>query len=684
MRQKKKVAYRITSYIMALQIIIFAVLYLFTSKTITGNIRANTIESMKTIVDDRSQIIESYVRQAESHLTAYSRAGEITDLLLHPADPSVVSAAQKYTEKFSGDIERLEGIYASEWNTHVLAHTNEAVAGITTREGDSLKQLQEAMLEADGVYNAGFIFSPASGEQIVSMYRACLDEGGNPIGLVGAGIFISGLREELNALPTAGLSNARYYLVNTQTGEYIFHDDEGKLGKKAEEEYIVNILNKVQQQGGQSDSTQYVEYTDHGEDNIAAYHYFVDRNWLFLLTDTTDEIFATANVARFELLTLCVAGLAFLMILTYLVISRFMKPLSPITSTLLQIADCNISDKGEMNKYAGRNDDLGEMATASDKVIKSLNHILGTLRVCCTKLNEKAISLRGTSTELVECVTNNISTTQQLSSSLDHVSNAIESINGEISSMHRCISDVADSLRSSSRFSDEIMEDAMQMRESANTSLKNTSEQLVTTKHSVRAALENLNSLSQINGMASEILDISNQTNLLSINAAIEAARSGEMGRGFTVVAEEISRLAETSKSTAARIQRMCEASNDSIEEVNQCMAAILQYMEGEVLESFGDFAEKSNDYSTSVESIKQHIEKLGISVRELQTSVTQIFDNIMNVKNISEQNSAAINEIVRKSESTEDIAVEIQNQAEENREMADSLEDIVNGFTLE
>ena len=55
-----------------------------------------------------------------------------------------------------------------------------------------------------------------------------------------------------------------------------------------------------------------------------------------------------------------------------------------------------------------------------------------------------------------------------------------------------------------------------------------------------------------------------------------------------------------------------------------------------------------------------------------------------MDVKNISEQNSIAINEIVRKSESTEDIAVEIQNQAEENTEMADSLEDIVNGFTLD
>ena len=149
-------------------------------------------------------------------------------------------------------------------------------------------------------------------------------------------------------------------------------------------------------------------------------------------------------------------------------------------------------------------------------------------------------------------------------------------------------------------------------------------------------------------------------------------------------MAEEISKLAENSRGTAAHIQKLCEASNDSIDEVNQCMGAILEYMEGEVLESFGDFAEKSNHYTVSVEAIKQDIEKLSVFVKELQTSITQISDNVMDVKNISEQNSIAINEIVRKSESTEDIAVEIQNQAEENTEMADSLEDIVNGFTLD
>ena len=119
------------------------------------------------------------------YLTAYSRAGEIKQLLLNPADEDAVVSAQKYTEVYSSDIEHLEGIYVSEWDAHVLAHTNAAVVGITTREGDSLKKLQESMIAAEGVYNVGIIFSPASGQQIISMYRACMDSNGQPAGLVG-------------------------------------------------------------------------------------------------------------------------------------------------------------------------------------------------------------------------------------------------------------------------------------------------------------------------------------------------------------------------------------------------------------------------------------------------------------------------------------------------------------------
>lgn len=181
--------------------------------------------------------------------------------------------------------------------------------------------------------------------------------------------------------------------------------------------------------------------------------------------------------------------------------------------------------------------------------------------------------------------------------------------------------------------------------------------------------------------MASEILEIANQTNLLSINASIEAARSGETGRGFAVVAGEIGKLADTSKKTAARIRELCASSNDSIEEVNGCVDNIMKYMESEVLESFGDLAGKSSEYSSSAEKIKQGVEELDVLIGNLKISVGQIFDNAMDVKNVSFQNSGAISEIVKKSEYTADIAAEIKGQSDENTQMAGSLEEIVNKF---
>lgn len=681
-KRKKKVAYLITALVMVVQLVVLAVLYVFVSNTITRNIRQNTIDSMQTIVDERSQIIENYVKATENYLTAYSRGVEITELLQNPTDEEAVATAQKYTEAFSADVANLEGIYASEWNTHVLTHTNPGVVGITTREGDPLKALQDSMLAAKGVYNVGIIFSPASGQQVVSMYRACFNDAGEPIGLVGAGIFTSGLRETLDSLPTAGLDNAKYYLINTKTGEYIFHENEEMLGVAAEEAYVADII--AQLQGVSEPATAYLEYTEAGTRHIAAYHYIADRDWIFLLTDTTDEIFAATNQTRKELLLLCAVAILLLLGVTYVIISVFMKPLHPIGKALLQIADCDISENKELDRYIDRNDDLGEIANASHNVITSLNGIVGTLKDCCLSLNGKAVTLKSSSANLVDCVTDNISTTQQLSASLEDVNSAIERVTEEIGTIHESINEVAANLKSSSESSDSLLSGATQMQQSANTSFTGTKDRLEATKVSVREALESLNSLSQINGMAAGILEIANQTNLLSINASIEAARSGEMGRGFAVVAEEIGKLAETSKSTAARIRDVCESSNDSINAVNECVQEIMRYMESDVLGSFGDFASKSSDYSSSVGIIKQDIEKLNLFVGDLKASIAQISENITDVSNISAQNKYAINEIVEKSESTADIAVEIQNQSEENRQMADSLEDIVSKFTLD
>ncbi|MCH5273620.1 MAG: methyl-accepting chemotaxis protein [Lachnospiraceae bacterium] len=677
-KRKIKVSYLITALILTGQCLVLVVLYFFVKGQLTKNIENNTVANMQTVVTERSSIIENYVKETEMYLTAYSRAGEITALLKNPTDPAAAAAAQKYTETFSADMDNLEGIYASEWNTHVLAHTNAPVVGITTRTGDPLVALQNAMLAADGVYNTGIIISPASGQQIISMYRACYDENGAPIGLVGGGIFTTGLKQILNSLPVNGLEQAKYYLINANTGEYIFHESEEMIGTVAEEKYVTDIIASL--------ALEKESITDFREekDLIAAYHYIADRGWIFLLTDTPDEIFASVNQTKQTLIILCLSAVILLTAVSYFTISVSMKPLNPIGKTLLRIANCDLTDDAEIMKYIDRKDDLGGIAEASKTVINSLRDIIVTLKNCTGDMNTKVYELKDSSVNLVDCVTDNIAITEELSASLENLNVATENINTEITSIHDSINSIAGNLQESNSSSDVMLDGAKQMKDTAKNAFQNSKDKLEETKKSVKEAMESLNSLSQINGMASSILDIASQTNLLSINAAIEAARSGEAGRGFAVVAEEIGKLADTSKDTASQIQKLCEFSNHSIATVNECVEEIMQFMEKDVLNSFGEFASHSEDYTVSVEKIKKDIEHVGNFVKDLKTSVKEISNNIADVNYSAKENKSAIEVIVEKNEVTSGIAHDIQKQSEENHEVAGRLEGIVSKFNLQ
>ena len=173
-------------------------------------------------------------------------------------------------------------------------------------------------------------------------------------------------------------------------------------------------------------------------------------------------------------------------------------------------------------------------------------------------------------------------------------------------------------------------------------------------------------------------------TNLLALNASIEAARAGESGRGFAVVAGEIGNLADTSKVVASNISQLCSSSNESISTVNDCVQDVMTFIEKDILVSFENFAKKSNACSNSAEDIKKEIEQLDNFIRGLESSIGQIYRNITDVKNISNENGIAIGVIVEKSESTANIAEEIQKQSAENKQMADELGLIVNKFIQE
>lgn len=669
-----KIAYLIALITMILCFVIMTVFYIFSSTQLTNNIRKSTISNMQTIVTEETTIIKNYILKVEENLTAYSRAYDIINLIKNPEDPEAQRLAQKYTETFSKDLGKdLEGIYAGTWDTYILTHTNPKTIGIITRTGDRLTELQNAMLEADGVYNTGFIISPATNQQIISMYRAVFDEDGTPIGLVGCGIFTSGLKDILNNLSSKNTETAQYYLINQNTSEYIFHADETVIGTAVEDADILEILKMAENQESGYYRTK--------NDDILGFHTIDDRNWVFVISESGEEIFASVSIVKNILKGLTIAAELLLVIITFISISIAMRPLTHINNALNSISRYDIRMNPMLGKYKNNKTDLGAIAVSTENLTDRLLSIVNILQVCSKKMDTKANELYQNSLSLTDCVTENMSATEELYARLENVNESAVVVNTEIENIRGIIKNTVESMDNSNNSSDRMLENANQMKTDAENTLISTKEKLAEVKKSVDKALSDLNSLSKINNLASSILDITEQTNLLSLNASIEAARAGEAGRGFGVVATEIKHLAETSGNTATDIQNLCATSNDSIFAIRECMKNIISFIEDDVIVKFENFSERSIDYSDSVNDIKNDIEVVNEFIEELNNSTEGIFQNVELIVQATKENKDAIGVVVEKTEDSALIGESTRTLSEENKAFANQLEEIVNNF---
>lgn len=650
-----KVGLRITLLVLIAQAVVFLTLFLIINGSVTNSTQNNAVNSMETVALDRSEIIMNYVRSAENSLTSYLKADQIIALLNDKSNAGKKSAAQKYTEDYGKDLSNLEGIYASSWETEVLTHTNAGTVGMVTRPDEANRnELHEAMLAADGVYNTGIIISPSSGEQIISMYKAVTNESGNPIGLGGIGIFTKGLVEKLNELPLNGMPSAEYYLINAATGEYIFHPDTEKITTVADEDFIRDIIEKVN--GKDENICDYTTYRQNGTSYIAAYNSISDYGWVFVIADKRAEVFASAYGLSIMLAIIFVLSAIVLTVIVYLLINSSVKPLKDVENAITELGNIRLDATNNIDRYTVRNDEIGSIAKASstlrENMTNSVNDISRVLKEIANEnlkvdteqnkalyigdfepLYENICTIKK---NLVDVIGNIYSSSDQVNSGSEQVASAAQTLAEGSISQSSAIDEMIGNIE---EINDRTKENSANCEEACELITK-TSDFVETVNNKMNALSEAMNNINkssdQIGNIIQTIEDIAFQTNILALNAAIEAARAGVAGKGFAVVADEVRNLA--AKSSEA-VQNTAGYIEESVSAVNNGMT---------IMEDTAKAMQQLDEYTLSVKKIMEDISRSN----DAQLKMTEKINvDIVQISDVIQSNSATAEECAASAE---------------------------------
>lgn len=681
MIKNKKMRTTLTLAIAAITVICIGMLFLTTQSGMTRLMKASALDNMKAELKAQTILIEEYIVHQENLLKEFSVNHVVTDFLKNPYDPTLKTEVQNYTEQYYKCLDNWEGIYVGEWNTHIIAHSNPQVVGITTRDGEGLLQLQNSMKDANGTYNAGIIVSPASQKLTLSMYHAIFDSNGKPLGYVGGGPFAENLEEILHNMKTDENQTVRYSMINVDSKMYIFDENPELIAKEIQDDMILAVVDAIKKDESVEKGELTYKSSD-GEKYVISYQYNTEDKWAVISRDSEDNLYSEVYKTMSELAVICVLSCIIITVVLWLFVRKSTKPLDYVTKALWNLKELRISKEPQLEPYVGCKSEVGQIATALDSLCDSFKDIVGTLGNCSDSLNQSAVKMSDASNTLVRCVEENATATEQFAQRTDTINETVHQVDDGIANVAKIVSQVEAKIQQGNDRSNELMDKVSRMRDAAADSLKHTNDRIAENSRAIQSAIVDLQTLTQIDAMANQILEITSQTNLLSLNASIEAARAGEAGRGFSVVADEIGNLANVSSETATDIQVICNETKENIGKVQECFDNIIAFMQKDIRRQFEDFLNATNEYGASIAQIRDIIGEMSQCSKIFAESVDNIQSQIDSVQNSPADDSIDKNEILRKVEQTKQTTDELADVVRINQTNAMSIKEVVDRFS--
>jgi methyl-accepting chemotaxis protein len=456
----------------------------------------------------------------------------------------------------------------------------------------------------------------ATGQLVISIVDSVL-KGGQRIGVVGGDLSLQVIAETINALNFNGMGYA--FLVSAD-GKILVHPDKNLVMKTLKDVYpqdtprISSDLSEIQVDG----QSRIVTFTQiKGLSSV---------NWYIGLSVDKDKAYAALSEFRTSAIIATLIAVAIIIALLGMLIRVLMQPLHVMTRAMQDIAD----GEGDLTRRLNihNQDEFGTLGNAFNRFVERIHGSIREVSSATEQVNEVALRVVSASNSSMLNSDEQASRTNSVAAAINQLGAAAQEIARNAAQASQQASDARNLAEDGQQVVDRSIQAMHQLSEMISASSSN---------------IETLNSKTVNIGQILEVItSISQQTNLLALNAAIEAARAGEAGRGFAVVADEVRNLAHRTQESAQQVQTMIEElqvgaresvgtmstsqrhSLDSVEIANQAGERL-----NSVTQRIGEIDGMNQSVATATEEQTSVVESINMDITEINTLNQEGVENL-------------------------------------------------------